>query len=229
MNSYERKYLEFFWQFAALNNINQKIRNMINKFPEILSDGKVDERHIDFRSALFSLDQKSIAPENISTLTAIYLSTKQIDFRNKILRLLYSFDFSELKGFFESAYKKERYLDMKIYALRGLAQFAEEKEIEKLTVKLKMTLAKREQSTPYNYQEYELLKGKNALPYLVERYRYTSLKDLLAQVNEQYERMPDAFKGHFTTNEEGEFVNLRTPGESSKMIDGFFNQQRNGG
>ncbi|RXM53830.1 hypothetical protein BOQ64_02440 [Chryseobacterium sp. CH25] len=65
------------------------------------------------------------------------------------------------------------------------------------------------------------MRGKNALPFLVEKYNYPSFRELLAQVNEQYERMPDAFKGHITTDESGEIVILRAPGESSKMIRDF--------
>ena len=39
------------------------------------------------------------------------------------------------KDVFEHAYKKERYLDMKLHALRGISQFISEKEIKKLIVK----------------------------------------------------------------------------------------------
>ncbi|UHO40805.1 hypothetical protein H5J24_12305 [Chryseobacterium capnotolerans] len=60
------------------------------------------------------------------------------------------------------------------------------------------------------------------MPFLIEKYNYVLFKVLLAQVNEQYEKMPDAFKGHITTDEFGEIVLLRTPGESSKMIRAFF-------
>ncbi|CAH0249921.1 hypothetical protein [Chryseobacterium sp. Bi04] len=91
----------------------------------------------------------------------------------------------------------------------GMAQFSEDKEIEKLITKFKMTLMKREKTAPYNYQEYELLKGKNALPFLAERYHYTCFNELLKQVNEQNERMPNEFKGHFTTDEE-EIITIRT-------------------
>lgn len=195
-------------------------------FPEILTEEKLNERHIDFRNALYNLAPKDLIPENFDNLIRIYTTTKQLDYRNRILKLLYDQAYAELHPFFELAYKKERYLDMKIYVLRGLAQFAEEKEIEKLVNKLKVILAKREESTPYNYQEYELLRGKNALPFLVEKYQYTSFKDLLSQVHEQYERMPDAFKGHFTTDENGEIVNLRTADESSKMMRLFFDQKK---
>lgn len=196
----------------------------MSEFPKILSDKTVHERHINFRKALFDLNPENISPEHTGILTGIYMTTKQIDYRNKILRLLYDFSTPELRSFFETAYKKERYLDMKIYALRGLVQFSAEKDIEKLVTKLKVSLAKREETTPYNYQEYELLRGKNALPYLVDKYGYTCFQELLTQVNVQYGRMPDEFKGHFTTDENGEFVPLRTPAESSKLINSFFDR-----
>lgn len=196
----------------------------MSNFPDILTDEKIKDSNKDFRNALFSLDKKFIDKDNSVHLTRIYFATKQLDIRNKILRLLYDFDFPELKIFFDSAYKKERYLDMKIYALRGLSQFASEKEIEKLLLKFNLTLLKRQETTPYNYQEYELLRGQNSLPYLVEKYNYNCFKETLNQVNDQYNTMPEAFKGHFTIDKNGEFVSLRSPEESSKIIKEFFNQ-----
>lgn len=196
----------------------------MSNFPDILTDEKIKDSNKDFRNALFSLDKKFIDKNNSVHLTRIYSATKQLDIRNKILRLLYDFDFPELKIFFDSAYKKERYLDMKIYALRGLSQFISEKDTEKLLQKFNLTLLKRQETTPYNYQEYELLRGQNSLPYLVEKYNYNCFKETLNQVNNQYNAMPDAFKGHFTIDKNGEFVSLRSPEESSKMIKDFFNQ-----
>ncbi|OMQ13561.1 hypothetical protein [[Flexibacter] sp. ATCC 35103] len=197
----------------------------MSNFPDLLTDEKIKDSNKDFRNALFSLDKKFIDKDNYVHLTRIYSATKQLDIRNKILRLLYDFDFPYLKDFFDTAYKKERYLDMKIYALRGLSQFVSEKEIEKLLIKFNLTLLKRQETTPYNYQEYELLRGKNSLPYLVQKYNYNCFKETLNQVNEQYNAMPYAFKGHFTIDENGEGVSLRSPEESSKMIKDFFNKQ----
>ncbi|WP_228520366.1 MULTISPECIES: hypothetical protein [unclassified Flavobacterium] len=194
----------------------------MSKFPEILTDEKIKDSNKDFRSALFSLDKNIIDKDNFVHLARIYSTTKQLDIRNKVLRLLYDFDFPQLKDFFDSAYKKERYLDMKIYALRGLSQFISEKDIEKLLHKFNLTLLKRQETTPYNYQEYELLKGQNSLTYLVEKYNYNCFKETLNQVNKQYNGMPDAFKGHFTIDEKGQVVSLRSPEESSKMIKDFF-------
>jgi len=196
----------------------------MSNFPAILTDEKIKDSNKYFRDALFSLDKATIDRDNFVYLTRIYADTKQLDLRNKVLRLLYDFDFPELKDFYENAYKKERYLDMKIYALRGLSQFINEQEIAKLLQKFNLTLLKRQETTPYNYQEYELLRGQNSLPFLVKKYNYNCFKETLTQVNQQYDAMPDAFKGHFTTDENGEFVSLRNPEESSKMINDFFNR-----
>jgi hypothetical protein len=197
----------------------------MSNFPAILTDEKIKDSNKDFRNALFSLDRNSIDKDNFVHLTGIYSITKQLDLRNKILRLLYDFDFPELKDFFGNAYKKERYLDMKIYALRGLSQFISEKDIEKILQKFNLTLLKRQETTPYNYQEYELLRGQNALPYLIKKYNYNCFKETLNQVNDQYNAMPEAFKGHFTIDKNGESVSLRTPEDSSQMIKDFFNKQ----
>jgi len=197
----------------------------MSNFPDILTDERIKDSNKDFRNALFSLDKNTIDKDNFLHLTRIYSATKQLDIRNKILRLLYDFEFPELKEFFNTAYKKERYLDMKIYALRGLSIFLEEKEIEKLLQKFNQTLSKRQETTPYNYQEYELLRGQNSLPYLAKKYNYNCYNATLDQVNTQYNVMPDAFKGHFTIDENGEFVSLRDSEESSKMIKDFFSKQ----
>jgi len=199
---------------------------MTTNFPEILTTEKINERHVDFRNSLFGLDKKSINADDSKHLTKIYNSTKQLDIRNIILKLLYDFDFETLKEFFSNAYKKERYLDMKIYALRGLSNFVGEKEITKLLEKFNQALAKRQETTPYNYQEYELLKGKNALPYLVEKFGYNCFKETLQQVCRQYDAMPEAFKGHFTTDENGEIVALRKPEEVKNMMDKFWENDR---
>ncbi len=199
---------------------------MATNFPEILTSEKINERHIDFCNAIFSLDKNSISIENLDYLTNIYNSTKQLNIRNKILKLLYDFDFLTLKESFSSAYKKERYLDMKIYALRGLSKFIDEKEIAKLLDKFNQTLAKRQETTPNNYQEYELLRGKNALPYLVEKFGYNCFKESLEQVNKQYNAMPEAFKGHFTTDENGEIKYFRKPEEVKNIMDKFWDEDR---
>jgi hypothetical protein len=199
---------------------------MTEELPYILINERFDERSIDFRNTLFNLKGETITEDNIYYITRIYNASKLLDIRNIILKLLYDFDFPELKVFFDEAYKKERYLDLKIYALRGLSNFITETEVAALLVKFNYTLAKRLERVPYNYQEYELLRGKNALPFLIDKFDYSCFKETLKQVNDQYESMPDAFKGHFTTNEKGEVVLLRKTKQVKKMMNNFWKIER---
>lgn len=196
----------------------------VSEFPEVLRS-VTSKRLSDVRAALFALQPAQIDEKGAGYLVALYTSSKQLDVRKQILRLLYDFDFQSLDDFFALAYRKERYLDMKVYALRGLALRSEEKQLQRLLEGFRHTLVKRQQATPYNYQEYELLRGRNALPYLVERYGYACLRDTLNQVNQQYEAMPAAFKGHFTVDEDGKLVTLRDPATSSALIRQFFDGQ----
>ena len=196
----------------------------MNEFPEVLRS-VTGKRISAVRDALFALEPAHIGEQGAGYLVALYTSSKQLDVRKQILRLLYDFDFPALDDFFALAYRKERYLDMKVYALRGLARRSEEGHLQRLLEGFRQTLTKRQQSTPYNYQEYELLRGRNALPYLVECYGYACLRDTLEQVNRQYEAMPEAFKGHFTVDDNGTVVTLREPGAGNALIRQFFDSK----
>lgn len=189
------------------------------------------ENEPQFKSKAF-LDKFNELKENeiinnneIEAIINIYLKTKALYLRNTCIKLLYNKNNDMLKEFFEKAYKRERYLDMKINSLRGLAHHLKEDEIKKLLIKFNETLRKRKETTPYNYQEYELLLGKNSLPYLYKTYSYECIKETLEIVKEQYNEMPEAFKGHFTVDEDGNMVLLRTPEETNKMITEFFDKE----
>ncbi|TXG39314.1 hypothetical protein [Seonamhaeicola maritimus] len=204
-----------------------KKRNKKNKlirieFPDVLKNEKLNHRNIEFYNALFSLTEDSVTMENSLYLIKIYHSTKLHEMRNKSLKLLYNKDFEHLEDFFIAAYKREGYLDMKILALRGLAQFKPENEIEKILLKFNAVLKRRPEKTPCNYKEYELLKGKNSLPYLLKRYKYDCFIETLNIVEKQYNEMPDAFKGHFTVDESGEIISLRSKEKSSEMMNNYF-------
>ena len=198
----------------------------MRNFPEMLIVEGIHHRDIKFRDALFSLRENDINEQSAIYIEKIYKDTKLPEIRNKCIKLLYNKHYAFLENFFLFAYKKERYLDMKIIALRGLAQFLSEESICLLIQKFNETLVKRPEKTPYNYQEYELLKGKHALPYLIDRYGYKCLKETLKITNKNYDRMPDAFKGHWTTDENGEITWLRSPEESSGMMSDFFEKLR---
>jgi hypothetical protein len=179
-----------------------------------------------FQDIFNNLKENDIVENNeIEAIINIYSKAKDLYIRNTCLKLLYNKENDILKGFFETAYKKERYLDMKINALRGLAHYITENEIKKLLIKFNETLKKRKETTPYNYQEYELLLGKNALPYLYKKYSYECIKETMEITQNQYNEMPDAFKGHFAVDEDGNSVILRSPEETNRMITEFFEKK----
>ncbi len=209
--------------FGFKKNKDSKSVNI--EFPDILTKENINHRNFDFYNAFFSLTKDFIMENNSNFIIKIYQTTKLPEMRNKSLKLLYDKDYGHLKDFFTSAYKKERYLDMKMLALRGLAQFITENEIKDILISFNKTLKKRPDSTPYNYQEYELLRGQNSLPYLVKHYRYNCFVETLEIVEKQYNDMPEAFKGHFTIDENGEIIKLRSTEKSTKMMDDFFKQK----
>lgn len=181
-----------------------------------------NERNEEFH-ALFYLMKSSDVDEKIAqAMMDVYQSAKEMRTRNQCLKLLFDKNFGFLRAFFEHAYKKSRHLDMKMNALRGLSQFVTEPEIRELLLGFNKILRKRPEHTPYNYQEYELLRGQHALPYLIKRYGYECFNETLEIVNSQYIAMPDAFKGHFTTDEAGKIVSLRPTAEAGRMMTDFF-------
>ncbi|WP_413363421.1 hypothetical protein [Lysinibacillus sp. 3P01SB] len=150
-----------------------------------------------------------------------YFNTKDIAKRNALLKQLV-FDLPEDgKDFFLKAYKKERYLDMRLTAIRGYAAFASEEEVTVLMNKMVEILKKRPESTPYNYQEYEILRSAFLIPYLLEKYPYFCFKEFHEQLEKQYDAMPDVFKGIFTCNDKGEHIQLIAPAAVRKQMENF--------
>ncbi len=86
-------------------------------------------------------------------------------------------------------------------------------------------LIKRPETTPYNYQEYEFLRSAFGLPLLIKKYGYPCFEKTHQQVEKQYQDMPEAFRRHFTFDETGKAVQLRTPSETKQMIERFFASQ----
>ncbi|WP_373233281.1 hypothetical protein [Cohnella sp.] len=178
-----------------------------------------------FISAISNLDFNLITKDEAGLIEALYFKLKNIALRNKILYCLIRCNELELKEFFQKAYKKERYLDMKLLAIRGLAHYASEEEIGKIMDHFIKILIKRPETTPYNYQEYELIRSAFGLPFLIKTYGYPCFETAFQQVEKQYHDMPEAFKGHYTFDEDGKAVELRSPTKAKQMMQHFFATQ----
>lgn len=178
-----------------------------------------------FISAISNLDYNFLTIDETGLIEALYFKLKYIALRNKILDCLIRCKELELKEFFQKAYKKERYLDMKLLAIRGLAHYASEEEIGKIMEHFLKILIKKPETTPYNYQEYEFIRSAFGLPFLIKTYGYECFEKGFQQVEKQYHDMPEAFKGHYTFDEDGKAVELRSPKETKQMIEHFFATQ----
>ena len=113
------------------------------------------------------------------------------------------------KEFFLTAFKKERYLDIKLTAVRGYSEYASEEEVNVLMKKMLELLVKHGQTTRNNYQEYEPMRSPFLLPFLLNKYKYSCFKIFAEQLEKQYALMDDQWKGIFTLDENGSFVELR--------------------
>ncbi|MCR8744305.1 hypothetical protein [Romboutsia lituseburensis] len=179
-----------------------------------------------YREAMINMRFESFTTEDTNFFIDYYRNIKDIFSRNQILQaFVLQCQKYDLKEFFLRAFKKERYLDMRLTAIRGYAIYASEKEIAPLMKKFIDILVKIPSRTPYNYQEYEMLRSKFGLPYLVEQYRYDCFKEALNQLEKQYNDMPDECKGFFTLDENGIYVALMTREEIDKNLDILFKRK----
>ena len=149
-------------------------------------------------------------------LMELYFQEKEVSKRNEILRKLLLDMPIDAKDFFLKAFKKERYLDMKLSAVRGYAVYATEKEVSILMDKLLELLKKRPEKTPYNYTEYEPMRSVFMMPYLLKRYDYVCFRVFNTQLEKQYNDMPDCFKAIFTLDEFGNVCTIRDKEEVEK-------------
>ncbi|MDE8673887.1 hypothetical protein P4603_08940 [Priestia aryabhattai] len=196
---------------------------MINKaLSSAYETGSFYEGNRDFRESFFNLEPKLIELDDLETLKYLYFKVKDISLRHKLLLVLRDIYNSQLGEFFQKAYKKERDLEMKLIAVRGLVKYVEEHEISKSMNHFMKILIKRLEHTPYNYKEYEYLRSPSGLPYLIKEYNYNCFHQVLEQVEKQYEAMPFQFKNHYTYDENDNIVELRSPDETDQMIEDFF-------
>lgn len=148
--------------------------------------------------------------------TEQYFLIKDIRKRCKMLKYFVLNPPEDAKEFFLRSFKKERYLDMKLIAVRGYAAYATEGEVCVMMDKLLELLKQTPEHTPYDYEEYEIMRSVFLMPYLLERYNYECFRVFNEQLEKQYNAMPDCFKNIFTLDEFGNSYNLRNPEEVSQ-------------
>lgn len=139
----------------------------------------------------------------------LYFQEKDVSKRNEILRQLLCDLPADAKDFFFTVFKKERYLDMKLRAVRGYAAYASEDEVTVLMEKLLELLIKRAAKTPFNYTEYEPMRSVFLMQYLLAHYDYACFRSFHIQLEKQYNDMPACFRNIFTLDEMGNVHTIR--------------------
>lgn len=153
-----------------------------------------------------------------------YFNIKDVSKRNKLLKELVFNCPPNAKDFFYQVFKKERYLDMKLTAIRGYSFYASEKEVETLMSKLLELLEKVPKHAPYDYQEYEIMRSKFLMPYLLEKYDYKCFHKFSQQLEKQYNAMPDVFKNIFSCDEFWNSYQIRDLEEVKKSQRDFYDK-----
>ena len=160
----------------------------------------------------------------MSNMMERYFETKDLLERNNILKYLVLNLPDDAKEFFFKAFKRERYLDMKLTAVRGYSAYATEDEVNVLMKKMLELLKRIPQHTPYDYQEYESMRSVFLMPYLIKKYDYECFHVFNEQLESQYNAMPDCFKNIYSLDEKGELYSIRDPAEVSKSWKEFWNE-----
>lgn len=155
-------------------------------------------------------------------LMETYFQEKEVSKRNEILRQLLLNMPVNATDFFLKVFKKERYLDMKLRAVRGYAVCATEEEVSTLMNKLLELLKRRPEKTPYNYTEYEPMRSVFLMKYLLKHYDYECFRVFDIQLEKQYDDMPDCFKNIFTLDELGNVCTIRDKEEVEKSWRDFW-------
>ena len=155
----------------------------------------------------------------------IYFQEKDVAKREQILKKLLCDMPVDGKDFFLRVFKKERYLDMKLSAVRGYAVYATEDEVNVLMNKLLELLKKIPDRTPYNYTEYEKMRSVFLMPYLLQHYNYECFTIFNEQLEKQYNDMPECFKHIFSLDETGNSYLIRDPKEVQQSWNTFWGRE----
>ena len=92
--------------------------------------------------------------------------------------------------------------------------------------KLLELLKKIPEHTPYDYEEYEIMRSKFLMPYLIEKYNYQCFKEFNNQLEKQYNDMPDVFKNMFSYDEFGNSYTIRDPKEVHESWNKFWGRDK---
>ena len=152
-----------------------------------------------------------------------YFDTKDAAKRNTLLKELALACPPDGKDFFYRAFKRERYPDMKLTAVRGLCFLCTRRRGSGADGK---STGDSEKAAGKDAVQLSGVRGDAVdvllLPYLMETYGYPCFAAFYAQLERQYDAMPEVFKHIFTCDERGNMRPLRDKQEVQKSLSEFF-------
>ena len=171
-----------------------------------------------FRQALIAMRFDDFTKKDTEFFTDIYFSIKGDADRTAdrglvleaiVLRCLKY----ELKDFFLKVFNSERVYSTRLTAIRGYSSYATESEIAPLVDKLVSTLHKGNM-TNVLYIQYERLRSKFGIPYLIKQYGYDCFREAMKRLDELYDSLHNDLKGYFTLDENGLYFKLLSDEET---------------
>ncbi len=171
--------------------------------------------HPEYKKLLYELYNYELNQEIIDFLCDKAASKKhwcEIRFEHLKILLLNETSFNyDLKQFYFDSLKRCRRLWLKMFYIRGYALYASEAELLPIMKKLQQQLEKN-----HDYIDYEYILSEAGLPYLAEKYNYTSLKETLETAKNEYQKIDPLLRGYFTMNEKLEHIDLISNEEALK-------------
>ena len=176
------------------------------------SDGALDK---EYRVLLEQLRSVKLTQELVDFLCAKIESKKHIwEIRFEHLRILLinpSAQEFALKDFYFEKIIKCRRLALKLFFIRGYAQYATEEELNPIMERFQKSLEKN-----HDYIDYNWILSVAGLPFLVSTYKYPCFLKTLKKAEAEHLRIDELLRGYFTLDENLNQVNLLSFEETEK-------------
>lgn len=126
----------------------------------------------------------------------------------------------DLKRYIYEHIVKTRRLWLKLFYIRTYALFANEQELIPIMQKFETLLKKSHDS-----EDYEQILSDGGLPFLCNNYGYDCFFKALETAKEEYLKIDPLLRGHFTLNENGDFVEILSSIEIHKRYEAWLKKK----
>ena len=184
--------------------------------------------HPEYEALLRKLESMELTRETVDFLCDNIASKKHIwEIRFRHLQVLLrnpSAGKFDLKEFYLQNFKRSRRIAIKIFFIRGYAQYASEEELIPIMEKFLKNL-----DGPCGHTDYNYMLSVAGLPYLVKKYGYACFAQTLEEAKRRHNQSSPLLRDYFTLDENLDQVNLVSPQEAHNLIRAFLDGSKTGG